>query len=117
MFESRIIEAAQERDVLAGGQLADVALPLRELSWTELVARLSATRDLRGLLAAAAGPAAHGSFDVATADQIAGSSQTNSNGLPAINPDALGNSKYAGSKDGSDAAHKREAEAGDRGNA
>lgn len=117
MFESRIIKAAQERDVLAGGQPAAAVLPLRELGWTELVARLSATRELRGVLAAAAGPAAHGSFDVATADQIAGSSHSNSNGLPAINPNALGNSKYAGSKESAIAAHKREADNGDRGNA
>ncbi len=116
MFESRIIETAQERDVLASGQTVEVMLPLRELGWAELTARLSATRELRGVLAIAAGKAAHGSFDLGAARQIAGSEPIKLNDLPAINPDALGNSKYAGRKDGSNAAHKCDAENGDRGN-
>ena len=57
---------------------------LRPLSWSDLVARLSAARDLRASL-----EGSEASFDAGSARRIA----AHHNGKSSINPDDLGNGK------------------------
>ena len=61
---------------------------LRPLSWSDLVARLAAARDLRGSLGDDA-PPADGSFDAGCARRIA----AQHNGKHSVNLDDLGNGK------------------------
>ena len=76
---------------------ADEALPLedaqdgetlRSLSWTDLVARLSAARDLRASYQGA-GETAEGSFDAGSARRVA----AHHNGKHPVNLDDLANGK------------------------
>ena len=60
---------------------------LRPLSWDDLVARLSAARDLRASLDPASGP--HASFDAGSARRIA----AHHNGKHPVNPDDSSNGK------------------------
>lgn len=62
--------------------------PLRPLSWTDLVARLAAVRELRASLRGSA-EAAEGSFDASSARCIA----AHHNGKHSVNLDDLGNRK------------------------
>ena len=61
---------------------------LRPLSWTDLVARLSAARELRASYQSA-GEAAEGSFDAGSARRVA----AHHNGKHPVNLDDLGNGK------------------------
>jgi hypothetical protein len=63
----------------------------REIAWAEIVARLTAARDLRRVLAFRA-PAVPGSFAPAPARRLAGRQQ----GIRAVNPIDLGNRKANG---------------------
>ena len=62
--------------------------PLRPLSWSDLVARLAAVREVRASLRTGVGPS-DGSFDAGSARCIA----AHHNGKHAVNLDDLGNSK------------------------
>ncbi|GGD61367.1 hypothetical protein GRI62_13940 [Erythrobacter arachoides] len=72
---------------------------LSRLTWSDLVAKLAAARDLRALMVNAE-PAGDASFDASSAHHIALLSDRDSGaGQPLVNPDGLGNRKPAGCKD------------------
>ena len=79
MFEGKLPRPA-EAHALENGPDGDV---LRELSWSDLVARLAASRDLRASFAGVATPA-DASFDADSARRIA----AHHNGKPAVNLEA-----------------------------
>ena len=80
MFEGKLPTPVE---ALPLGELQDGEV-LRSLSWSDLVARLSAARDLRASL-----EGSEASFDAGSARRIA----AHHNGKSSINPDDLGNGK------------------------
>jgi hypothetical protein len=84
MFEGKPPKAA---DALPSEEPQD-GESLRPLSWTDLVARLTAARDLRASYHGA-GEAAEGSFDASSARRVA----AHHNGKHPVNLDDLGNGK------------------------
>ena len=80
MFEGKLPTPVE---ALPLGELQDGEV-LRPLSWSDLVARLSAARDLRASL-----EGSEASFDAGSARRIA----AHHNGKSSINPDDLGNGK------------------------
>ncbi|WP_336987576.1 hypothetical protein [Altererythrobacter aquiaggeris] len=95
MFESRIIETAAQRGLIAGGALVDGTPDLRPLTWAEITARLAAAKELREALAGTFLHPVTASFDSMTAEQIVDGAAPDREDLIAINPDGLGPRKDA----------------------
>ena len=104
MFEGSILHAGLDS---VGQDNALDADGLRELGWSELVARLSAARDYRRLMNTAP-DRAEGSFDSASARQM----QSFGDGQRGINPFALTNIKLGTAING---ASSETMNTGDRG--
>lgn len=76
---------------------ADDSGAMRAFEWDELVAKLAAARDLRGLFAAARGDSP-GSFAAGAAHAFAIAEKTSSPNKGSVNPDALGAGKRPGAR-------------------
>ncbi|MWV26280.1 hypothetical protein [Aurantiacibacter rhizosphaerae] len=91
MFEGNIPEALDSRNSATGEMPEDT---LCELQWADLVARLTAARELRAELAAC-GSSVLASFDADSARHLASQHECHLQGEnePVVNPDDLANRK------------------------
>ena len=87
MFESKLIPV--------GAAQAEETGALRAFEWGELVARLSAARDMRGVFAAARSDS-QASFAGGAARALAPGESAEWGGKGSVNPDALGAGKGPG---------------------
>ena len=98
MFEGKPPEAHTGRN---SGSGAPPEEDLRVLSWSDLVARLEAARDLREQISAGE-EAGVASFDAHCARRLAAQHDfEEGNGKQAVNPDDLANGKWAAGNEGS----------------
>lgn len=99
MFEGKLSHQPESRDS-ATGDLPDEAL--RDLQWSDLVARLTAARELRAELAAS-DSSILASFDADSARHLASQHECHllDENEPDVNPDNLGNGKGHAAEHGS----------------